>query len=79
MRSYIRPTPPVKGPRNTIRRPGRFGAGILPAGRAPEGVAELEELDREPVPPLPVDAIDWDELGRQVRIRELTEAGYCWT
>lgn len=58
------------------RTPG-FGAGLLPPdGRTPEGVAELEELDREPVPPLPVDAIDWDELGRQARIQELAEAGY---
>lgn len=56
-----------------------FGTGILPAGRTPEGIAELEELDREPRQLLPVDAIDWDELGRQVRIQELTEYGYSWT
>jgi hypothetical protein len=75
MRGYIYPTPPVKAPRNTPRQPGRFGTGILDDGRTPEGVEELERLDREPRQPLPV---DWDALGRQARIQELTEHGYRW-
>ena len=29
MRGYIHARPPVKGHRNTVRKPGRFGAGIV--------------------------------------------------
>jgi hypothetical protein len=72
MRHYARPQPAVKPIRNTRRRPGRFGAGILPEYRVPAGVEELESLADEPFP----GPVDWDRRGREARIQELVEIGY---
>jgi hypothetical protein len=76
MRSYLTPTAPVKPHRVAPRHPAPFGAGILPGGRTPDGISDLVGYDREPRPALPIDSIDWDELGRQAHLQELAEAGY---